>query len=95
MLVASRGQRLGHHGLTETVHTLTSFGNIVVPGPEIVINDAPRHLRRDPDGTARLDDPHARSLIHAQLAVLTDLIDADIASTLAASLRTHVPGVWW
>lgn len=95
VLVASRGQWLGYRGLADTSRILTSYGNIVVPGPEIVIHDAPQHLHRDHDGTARLDDADAIALIQAQLAVLTDIIEAGVAPALGKSLQTHVRGVWW
>jgi chromate reductase len=59
VLVATRGARLGHRSLAETSRILNGFGNIVVPGPEIVINNAPEHLRRDAEGTAHLTGlPH-------------------------------------
>lgn len=94
-LIATRGSRLGYRSLADTRGLLTSYGNIVVPGPEIVINNAPHHLHRDHDGTAHLDAPAAADLIRAQLAVLADLIDTGVAATLAKSLQAHVPGVWW
>jgi chromate reductase len=93
--VATRGQHLGFRGLSETMRMLTGFGNIVVPGPEVVINAAHERLVPGPDGTVRLNDSIACDLIRSQLAVLADLLDAGAARTLGESLRRHVTTVWW
>lgn len=95
VMVATRGARLGHRSLTETTRILGGFGNIVIPGPEVVINNAPEHFTRDATGAAHLNDPVACDLIASQLAVLTDLLKASAARTLGESLRRNVASVWW
>lgn len=95
VLVATRGRVLGHRGLADTVRVLTGFANIVVPGPEIVVNSAHEHLVTSPDGTVALTDPHAVDAIRKQLLVLDHLIASGAARSLGEAMRRHVPSRWW
>lgn len=95
VLVATRGRVLGHRGLADTIRVLTGFANIVVPGPEVVVNSAHDHLVAGTDGTVTLTDRYAVEAIRKQLLVLDQLIATGAARSLGEAMRRHVPSRWW
>ncbi len=95
VFVATRGHTLGHRALTDTIRLLTGFGNIVVPGPEVVVTSAHERLISDGDGTIRLSDSHLADAIQKQLSVLCDLIATGAARNLGDAMRKYVPSRWW
>jgi chromate reductase len=95
VFVATRGRVLGHRGLSDTVRILTGFANIVVPGPEVVINSAQKTLTTDADGNVCLSDERVADSIDRQLRILRDLITTGAARQFGQAMRQHAPERWW
>jgi chromate reductase, NAD(P)H dehydrogenase (quinone) len=95
VFVATRGRVLGHRGLSDTVGILTGFANIVVPGPEVVLNSAQKTLTTDADGNVRLSDERVADSIERQLRTLRDLISTGAAFQFGRAMRQHAPERWW
>lgn len=89
LLVATTGRASGFRTLAVTAEILTGLRNVVIPRPEVVINNAHEVLTIGPDGEAEVTDPVARGLIGVQLAILGDLLEAGSARLLESSFRQH------
>ena len=87
VLVATPGRALGFRSLAETSRVLTGMRNVVVPAPEVVVNNADAVLAPDDDGGWRLTDPGAQAFIGVQLEILADLMRANVARTIEESFR--------
>jgi chromate reductase, NAD(P)H dehydrogenase (quinone) len=95
VFVATRSRGLGYRGLSDTVRILTGFANIVVPGPEVVINSAQKTLTTDADGNVCLSDERVADSIERQLRILRDLITTGAAGQFGQAMRQHAPERWW
>lgn len=87
VLVATTGRTSGFRSLADTAQVLAGLRNVVVPVPEVVVQDAERALRTAADGTPSLADPTTRALIGVQLAMLGDLVDSGAPASLESSFR--------
>jgi chromate reductase, NAD(P)H dehydrogenase (quinone) len=77
------------------VRILTGFANIVVPGPEVVVNSAQKTLTTDTDGNVFLSDERVADSIERQLRILRDLITTGAARQFGRAMRQHAPERWW
>ena len=76
VLVATTGRTSGFCSLADTAQVLAGPRNIVVPVPEVAVQDVERAFHAAADGTPSLAAPATRALIGVQPAMLGDLVNS-------------------
>ena len=89
IFVATPGRAHGFRAIAETSRVLNNLGNIVVPGPEVVIHSAKSVLHATPDGGVEIANPRTCALIQVQLNVLAELLTNDVAGLMHRAIQRY------
>jgi chromate reductase len=89
VFVATPSRANGFRAIADTTRVLNNLGNIVVPGPEVVVHGAYSVLQVTAGDRVKITDPRTCALIQVQLNVLAELLTNDVAGLMHRAIQRY------